>query len=358
MLIYWLLLAVPALTATLSNAIRGSRRSQVFLVLSILFWIFYNTVSALRFEVGGDWNNYARMLDYIRLETLATSIGYTEFGFVLVMKLSEVLHLGMAGVNLFSSGMLSIGVITIARRTQYPWLAIMASVPYLFIVVGMGYLQQSAAIGFLMLGTAALFDRRIGLAVSMGLIACSMHIAALVYLPLVAFVFLRESRLFFIPVALAGIAGLGILVSAGYWDKLTSNYIEAGYSSNGALVRLLMNAVPAAIFLMFRRNLTLDSREDNFWLATSLASLALLLAFYWFPSSTVLDRIGLFLTPIQVFVFGNFSALLRNRKGLVSLTGVALLLYCVAVQFVWLVYADNAGEWVPYRSIVDASAPL
>jgi len=43
-------------------------------------------------------------------------------------------------------------------------------------------------------------------------------------------------------------------------ETLWKNYVEADYESQGGLIRVLMNAVPALLFLMFRRRLRV--RED------------------------------------------------------------------------------------------------
>jgi len=65
-------------------------------------------------------------------------------------------------------------------------------------------------------------------------------------------------------------------------------------------------------------------------------------------SSTAVDRIALYVIPLQLFVFSSLPGLVRDRG-----TSTALILgvvaYSFAVQFVWLNYADNAMEWVPYR---------
>ena len=351
MLIYWLLFAVPVVGSAIFTTGRTQRSAVPLIVLFGIFWIFYNIVSGSRYEIGGDWGNYLRIFNYIRLEKFTTSIGYDEVGFVILAKACDLLGLGINGINFFCSAVLSLGVILLARRTEHPWLGIMAAVPYLLIVVGMGYIQQSAAIGFLILAMLALFDRRLPRAICMGALAISMHTASVVFLPLVAYMYVKENRHTIIPLSFLGFLGVIMVVAMGYWDKLNGGYIDAEYSSNGALVRLAMNAIPALIFILFNKNLQITSRERDFWTILSWSSIGLMLLYFVFPSSTVLDRVGLFFTPIQVFAFGNFSAMLRNTKGLSSLSGVALLLYCGAVQFVWLVFADNASSWVPYQSL-------
>jgi hypothetical protein len=58
-------------------------------------------------------------------------------------------------------GLLTVwGVAALARREPQPWLALLIAIPYLIIVVGMGYTRQAAALGLVMVGLASLLNDR------------------------------------------------------------------------------------------------------------------------------------------------------------------------------------------------------
>ena len=63
------------------------------------------------------------------------------------------------------------------------------------------------------------------------------------------------------------------------------------------------------------------------------------------PSTTAVDRVALYVLPIQIAVLS------RVPGGLLSeFTGkLAVIGYSLAVQFVWLNFAAHADYWVPYR---------
>ena len=65
-------------------------------------------------------------------------------------------ELGFWFVNTVCGGIFSYGLIAFARSQPRPWLALAVAVPYLIIVVAMGYTRQAAAIGFVMLGLVRL----------------------------------------------------------------------------------------------------------------------------------------------------------------------------------------------------------
>ena len=65
-------------------------------------------------------------------------------------------------------------------------------------------------------------------------------------------------------------------------------------------------------------------------------------------SPTAVDRMALYLIPIQLFVFGRLPALAVTVKGRTQVV-LGIVGYYVAVQFVWLNYAQTAFAWLPYR---------
>jgi len=63
------------------------------------------------------------------------------------------------------------------------------------------------------------------------------------------------------------------------------------------------------------------------------------------------DRLALYLTPLQVVVFSRLPFL--ARKELHPDVMVVLILFGYgAVLFVWLNFASHAQYWLPYRNIL------
>ena len=170
-------------------------------------------------------------------------------------------------------------------------------------------------------------------------------------------------------VGLTGIV-LYYLLLASDVDALYTNYVVADYQSQGALVRLLMNALPAAVLLIWRPRLPFAMSEAPVWTLFAIISLVLLALFFVIPASTALDRVALYMLPLQMLVFARLpdafgaqgeryhdaptaapgSQARRSTGGKdAPIIVAAILLYYGAVQFVWLNFADNAPYWVPYR---------
>jgi hypothetical protein len=116
--------------------------------------------------------------------------------------------------------------------------------------------------------------------------------------------------------------------------------------STGGPIRVLMN-LPAAL-LLFGFWKKWGRMYDDRWLWSLFALLAVLSLFMVSQASTAVDRMALYLIPLQLVVYARLPVLM---KGMVSqrLVIFFMLAYLFAVQFVWLVFAPHAPYWVPYR---------
>jgi apolipoprotein N-acyltransferase len=114
----------------------------------------------------------------------------------------------------------------------------------------------------------------------------------------------------------------------------------------------MMNVLPAMIYLCFSRRFSRSEEERRLWRNFSLAALAAAVGLFVLPSTTVVDRLALYLTPLQLVVLGRLpqAAPLNGRPNAQLL--LAVLAYSAAVQFVWLNYATHSEGWVPYRSYI------
>jgi len=130
---------------------------------------------------------------------------------------------------------------------------------------------------------------------------------------------------------------------------LIMGYIQSEYQSSGAAFRIAMNAVPAAIFLVFRKRFQLAPAELSFWTWMAWSALLFIVLLNISPSSTAVDRVALQWIPLQLFVWSRLPNVLGKKNGKNLLWVCAVIAYSAAVHFVWLVYADTAFAWLPYQ---------
>ena len=108
-----------------------------------------------------------------------------------------------------------------------------------------------------------------------------------------------------------------------------------------------MNAIPALAFVLFRKRLVSDPHERGMWTWLALLAIAFVALLAVSPSSTAVDRVALYLIPLQLFVLSRLPGLMMRHQARASV--FVVVLYSALVQFVWLNYAVHAEYWVPYR---------
>ena len=347
MLIYWLLFGYFGAGALLSRDLRPGERhgSLLFILGSTLIAL----IIGLRYEVGADWQTYRFLFSYASMADLDRVMrigdpGYQSLNWA-VQRVGGELWL----VNLICGAIFAWGLHRFVRTQPEPWLAFVVAIPYLVVVVAMGYSRQAVAIGVLMGGLAALERGAsvVRFAVYVA-VAALFHKTAVIALPLVIFASQRSKLLN----VLAGIAGSVLLYDiflSQSVERFVRNYIDMEYSSQGALIRVVMNLIPAILFLQFRHRLRFTPLEMRMWLYFALASLVMPLLLLVLPSSTVVDRLSLYLIPIQIAVLPRLRYLFKTR----TLGSSVIVGYGALMLFTWLTFAAHAEYWVPYRFYPD-----
>lgn len=347
MLAYWILFTWFALGAVdYRRRNFDSGKQRLFLGAAVVFTAAF---IGFRYEVGGDWYAYVEAFELARYEDFASAVASSDPGYSIVNWLASRLGVGIWAVNLVCAAIFMWGLFRFARHQANPWLAVLVAVPYLIIVVAMGYTRQAVAIGIIMAGLVKLGERpsmvRFGLYV---LSAALFHKTAIIVLPLVAFAAAQNK---WVMVGIGGVMGamLYYLLIAATIDQYLIVYEVADYDSQGALIRVVMNLPPAAIFLLLSKRFQLPEFEMKLWRNFSLAAFSALALLMLMQSSTVIDRVALYLIPLQLFVFSRIPSLFDPKGRQSGPWTLAIVAYSALVQAVWLTGANHAEFWLPYR---------
>jgi hypothetical protein len=299
----------------------------------------------LRYKVGADWETYRFLFSYANFADLTRVLAIGDPGYQLLNWTVQRVDAEIWLVNLVCGAIFTYGLFRFVRAQPDPWLAFVVAVPYLVVVVAMAYTRQAVAMGILMAGLASLQQRgsilRFALYVAT---AALFHKTVVVVLPLVIFA-AQRSRLLNV---LAGIAGSVLLYDiflSSSVEGFVRNYIETEYSSQGAGIRVAMNLVPAIAMLLFRRRLPFGPVEMRTWTYFSLGAVAMAVALFVLPSSTVVDRLSLYLIPLQLAVLPRLPYLFKSR----NLGRYLIIIYSGLVLYVWMNFAVHAEYWLPYQ---------
>jgi hypothetical protein len=129
-------------------------------------------------------------------------------------------------------------------------------------------------------------------------------------------------------------------------------YSSVKIQSTGVLYRVLMNAFPSFILLAFRERFALT--ENQFRLYRNFAIVTFLLAgmLLVVPSSTAIDRVILFLFPLQLVVLSRVPYIFSENRRSSGQFVLALIMYAALIQAVFLNFGVAAAGYANYRSIL------
>jgi hypothetical protein len=299
-----------------------------------------------RFRVGADWDSYQFIYGDIQRLGVTKALLRWEPGYTLINFFAGELGAGIWLVNLICGLIFMYGVVQFARRQPNPWLAVLVGVPYLIIGVGMGYTRQAVAIGCCMAGFAALSRGSFRRMVLWVIAGAMFHRTALVVLPLVTLSYARNRFQTLLVLIVGSYIAYKLL-----WtniDKFQNLYIHRAYEAQGSGVRLAMNITPAVIFLSVSRRFGLSEDERRIWRNFAIVAVLSLLLWLGTRNTVVVDRLALYLIPLQIIVFSRLPNVLSNSDSPSGEYKGLIILYCAVVQFTWLNFANHAGYWVPY----------
>ncbi len=343
-LLSWGVLAWPGLRRSSRLAWPGFLGLLLFLTLLI----------GLRTQVGGDWGSYLPYLDAVGGLSIVDVLQDTEPGYGLLNWIGANWGGGVYLVNTLCGLIFSIGLLRFCRAQPRPWLALTLAFPYLITVVAMGYSRQGVAIGLQLLGLLALQRGRLLQFLAWIALAATFHRTVLVLLILPAATLsprLRFSQLIRLLLLLGSAYGLYAAVIEPDLDYYVQGYIEAGYQSQGALIRVLLCLLPALLFLLKRRRFHLPPDVQRLWTLISLLAVAAAIGLVTVASSTAVDRLALYLIPLQLYVGSRIPDARLFGIGPASWSRL-LVLFSLAVLLVWLLFAAHAFAWLPYRNLL------
>lgn len=335
-------------------AISGLGKARRIAASSLLaLGLFLTLLIGLRDQVGGDWGNYLPALDRVAGLPLAVVLQQDEPGYALLNWLGATAG-GVYLVNTLCGLIFTVGLLVFARAQPRPWLVLTLAFPYLITVVAMGYSRQGVAIGFELLALLALERDRLLRFLAWIALAATFHRTVLVLLVLPISTLspsLRFSQL--IRLALLAGAGYGLYAAilAPDLEQYQSGYLEAEMNSQGALIRVMLCLLPALLFLPFRRRFLLPPASQRIWSLIALLALVATIGLFTVASSTAVDRIALYLIPLQLFVGSRLPD--TRLFGLAPGTWTQLIVaFSLVVLLTWLLFATHAQYWLPYRNLL------
>jgi hypothetical protein len=210
----------------------------------------------------------------------------------------------------------------------------------------MGYSRQSVAISFVMLAYTQ-WNKEPWKYIVLILVGALFHktaIFAIMFAPMI----LNGSLRVKLSTILLMFPLMYFIFLADNMDAMVHGYARGGNAnmkSEGGAMRVAMNLIPSIIFLIFYKTF-MQFKDYKLWFYISIANIISMI--FVSTYSTAVDRIALYLLPIQIAFYARVPMLIENSI-LRTLFVFAIIIIYGLMMFVWFNYSVKAEFWLPYR---------
>jgi hypothetical protein len=347
MWIYILLLFLPIIFTLISSLTdkNTAHFSKIVFLLLVIFFI------GSRYNIGGDWTQYNEYFNASAESNLLELLNKKGPSYAVLNYIVSAIGGNIILVNFISASVFIYGFYKFCNNIPNYWDAYLISVPYILIVVVMGYTRQSIALGLVFLALSFYKNRSLLKYVVAVLIGATFHVACLIMLPFSYFFVKNERpRVNLLKKMLIAILFtiLIIAVILFNYQYILDHYISIGRDSTGAYFRLFIHFATFALFIVMRQKYKQNYDDYRLWMAIGISAFLLLPIIYF--SSTIYDRLILYFLPFQVLIWSRLiylSKIFFNR----IIFRVFIYLSYFSVLIIWLNYANNRGNWLPYQSV-------
>lgn len=345
---YYLILLVAAFPAL-------SLRKKNKLALGWLFFGFLLILFiGLRNRVGMDWGNYLYIADRLRDSEFYELFQHEEVIFNFLVWSSVHMGLEIYGANVATTAIFLFGLFKYCQKQINPWMAVFTSLPFLVIVVAMSANRQAAAVGVTLLILAGWNESNLVKKLLLISIATLFHTSAIIF----ALFLIVDRDISIVKKAIFCIAiflFLTVIIGSGESaSRYETSYVTGAdiYVSAGAFQQIMLNALPALIFLImsfrsryFRKNIP----HWNVIFAMCILSIILIpISFFY---SVAAARISFYLFPISISVLSTLPELF-SRVSSRETGRFFVVIYGFLILLLWLNFANNASRHIPYNNLL------
>lgn len=342
---YWLLFTAFAVGSVQYRPQPGRRVSG-----SPLLWLAgvgMMIMIGFRYEVGADWYPYLYIYQRIGWVDWESAISRGDPGFYTLLWLAQQWGLEIWVVNLVCAAIFVAGLIKFSKRQANPWLAVAVTIPYLVLVVAMSGVRQATAIGFLFFALVAFSEKKFGRFLLFVVAAASFHASSILMMGIAALSYTRSRLQSILLLAVISVPAFYLLAST--FEIYVDRYSNEDLQSEGTIYRVIMNLVPAVFYLIWSNRFHAEEHEARLWKNLSYLALICFPLLFLIPSSTALDRVALYVIPLQAYVLGQLPSLFREDQGHYNMILSGVIAYLGLAMAIFLIFSSHAAFWVPYQ---------
>ena len=341
MIFYFILIFLPFVFAFITSDKNSGQQERLLFIVGLFYVLFIG----LRYEVGMDRANYVLIYNDLYNASFDDAFNRVEPLFALLDMAAIQVNMDMSAVNFVAAIIFVLGLVKFAQKMPLPFIALISVTPYLVTAISMSAVRQSIALGLVFLMMSGLGKNSTSKNVFLVALATGFHYSAFFT---ILFVFQGVKLpgwlkwlLIFVFSAVSIVVLSGTEQATIYYDR----YSNADNDSSGAFQHVALNVIPAVLYLFFIKKWQSVYGDND--LMRLLSYLSLLSVAGVMISSTAFDRLALYLSPIQMMVYGTIPIVFKSQA-----YTVAIFVFNVLTLYVWLAYSNSAGGWLPYQNLL------
>ena len=325
-----------------------NRLLKMYLYWFILLGLFF--LSGFRWAVGCDFGAYEHIflgttrLPWGNLNVVAV---LNEIGFVGLMRGIHQLGLSYTYLNVATSFIFFLGLHKLAIRQPNPLAILVFAFPLLLINLPMGAIRQGAAVGFICFAINAFSDKQLLRYILYVFAAVTFHVSALIFLLFAPFIYWNFSlkNIFLVVFPSAVLTGIAFIGSDLY-VVFEYRYLNSKVDAVGAVFRLATLVLAGGLFVTTLRYKWQQLYPHDYKIINIAAWAMIVSPLLLVISSTIGDRIGYYLMPLQLIIFARIQFIPGMFR--VFLTA-APYVGLIALFLVWTQVSKYFNCYVPYR---------
>ena len=326
-------------------------KNKYFCSIVFTFLLFF---IGFRVEIGCDWHEYLKDFN---------SISWSDWGTFITDKDNKFMEIGYTALSILISYKFNFNFLVLIVSTLFliplfyfclnlkrTYLSLLISYPYFLIVVGMGALRQSAAIGFVMLSIILILKNKSNFAYLFSIIAPFFHSSAILFISL-AFLNLGKIQKRKYKIVLVFIFTLGIVLSIihnfdSLYLKLTY-YLQNTKNARSAIFVWLLNFAPMILYIFNISKFNFDKNLKN--ICIFFFSFEIFLLPFIFISNVIAYRFSLYCFPISICIISNLpeAQIYKVKNKYIVYTIIFLSFFSMLF---WLKFAKHSYCWLPYQN--------
>jgi len=353
---------IPLFLLSLFSCLEDKPKYQTILknkYFSFIIFFLLMFFIGLRNQIGCDWESYVynfkfnSSLSWGDL-TISRSQNIFDVGYTILSKLISY-KFGFSVLIFTISILFTVPLFLFCCQIKRTYLSLLISYPYFIVVVGMGPIRQSAAIGCMIMSIIFLSQYKNNLLFISSIISSLFHVSGMIFISLAFLNFNKSTnKIFYRITKLIFIAGILVLAIYNFeWvaEKLSFylKHYPGSSKAKSAIVIWLINFFPMALYITNISKFNFSKTFNKVCIFFFGFEIIMLITI--FLNNIIAYRFILYCFPITIYIASHLPdvKISKVRSDFIIYFIISLSIFSLIF---WMKYARHSYCWLPYQNLL------